>query len=180
MSGSTASVVLAAAWPTIFKVGTWAVAALLVGLALWRGRGALAVAVILVPVLVWAPDTLDRDHFLYDHNKKLGPSRAAVDLPPGKERDARNLPLIRAAERAIPPGAEYQWLTGGPYLHLGPSRYHQRYVLATDWAQYYLAPRVATDSSRAPWALVLGAAPAAVGLHPLHAWRYGQDWLVER
>ena len=180
MSVSTASPVLAAAWLTIFQWGTWAAAALLVGLAIRRRHGAVAVAILLVPVLVWAPDTLDRDHFVYDHNRKLGPSRAAVDLPRGKERDARNLPLIRAAERTIPSGAEYQWVTGGPYLHLGPSRYHQAYVLATDWAQYYLAPRVAVDSSQAPWALVLGAAPADVGLHPRHAWRYGQDWLVQR
>jgi hypothetical protein len=180
VSASTGSGVLAAAWLTIFTVGTWAAAALLVALALWRGRGAVAVAILLVPVLLWAPSTLDRDHFLYDHNRKLGPSRAAVDLPAGKERDARNLPLVRAAARAIPAGDEYQWVTGGPYRHLGPSRWHQAYVLATDWAQYYLAPRVAVDSSGAPWALVLGAAPAQVGVHPRHAWRFGEDWLVQR
>ena len=180
MSVSTASPLLAATWLTLFTWATWVVAVLLVALAIRRRHGALAVAALLVPVLAWAPDTLDRDRFQYQHNRKLGPARAAVDLPPGKERKARNLQLIRAAAQAIPAGAAYQWVTGGRYRHLGDSRYHQQYVLATDWAQYYLAPRVAVESSSAPWALVLGATPASVGVRARRAWRYGQDWLVER
>ncbi len=46
------------------------------------------------------------------------------------------------------------------------------------WLAYSIAPRQVTEGP-AHWTIVFGEPPAQAGLKPTHAWRYGQDWLVE-
>jgi hypothetical protein len=48
------------------------------------------------------------------------------------------------------------------------------------WTQYYLAPRVETSTGRARWLLLRDVTPGAARVRPLHAWRFGSDWLVEQ
>jgi len=97
---------------------------------------------------------------------------------------------VRTASRhqsvfAPPPSIHYnQALTRGVIKHV-PSHASVAAVgtsLAegwTRWIAYLIAPRELTDG-QAKWTMVFGQTPQQAHLHPVHAWQYGADWLVER
>lgn len=141
-------------------------------------RQALALAVLLVPVAVSAPgraaslaDGTRRDAGRGDGEAGLAAPRAATE--------GRNLKLLFAAEERIPWGSDYG-IVRGELPADATAREGRARAYGIAWMQYRLAPRVAKLGADAPWVLVFDSTPEQAGISPRRAWRFGDDWLLER
>ncbi len=140
-----------------------------------RSRIGLAAFVLLVPVVLTAPTTFRAD---YNSARTFYRLRGSVEPRPAFLQQ-RNQRLVNAALARIPSGEPYSWAAvsrkGVTDAPLGYG-----FSFGTVWAQFELAPRVAVTGVPTRWVLVLRGSPRAAGVVPRHAWRFGDDWLVER
>ena len=107
---------------------------------------------------------------------------AAADARGPGAAEGTNLGLVHAALRRIPGGAPFAIVRAGRWGSASSPNRSLAFVwqAGQSWTQFVLAPRVQVAPGDAVWLLVRGADPAAAGIrHPLHAWRFGPDWLVE-
>jgi hypothetical protein len=143
---------------------------------------ATLVAVVLAIVLVRLPFSLASD---------LRGARADARLSAAAVAEARgpaalagtNIGLLRAAQARIPRRASFAIVRAGSWgTDAHPNRARAFvWEAGQSWTQYYLAPRVETSTGRARWLLLRDVTPGAAGVRrPLHAWRFGSDWLVEQ
>lgn len=140
-----------------------------------RWRVGLAAFVLLVPVVMTAPTAFRAD---YNIARTFYKVRGSVEPRPAFLLQ-RNQRLVNAALARIPSGEPYSWAAvskkGVTDVPLGYG-----FSFGTVWAQFELAPRVAVTGDPTRWVLVLHGSPRAAGVVPRHAWRFGDDWLVER
>ncbi len=94
----------------------------------------------------------------------------------------------RASVYSRPP--PFKWRKSNPALLAGivdhvPAHESVSIVNATPetgwirWLAYSIAPRQLARG-RTNWTIVFDETPVQAGLHPAHAWKYRDDWLVER
>jgi hypothetical protein len=146
-----------------------------------RAQAALVVLVLVVG-LARLPFTLVSDIRGMRSDARLSAAAAAEARGPAAAAGT-NIELIRAARKRIPSGAPFAIVRGGSW---GTGSRPDRalafvWEAGQSWTQYDLAPRLEVSASQARWLLIRDATPAAVGVpDPLHAWRFGDDWLVER
>lgn len=124
-------------------------------------RALLAVAVLVVPVALVAPG------FVRDEVRVTTGHGSAFTLPFGVPGRQYNKPLIVGIVTHVPPHASLA--TVGERLGTAWTR----------WVPYVIAPRQLTTAPER-WTVVLGETPQQAQLRPVHSWRYGADWLVER
>jgi len=140
----------------------FAVAVVLSFFAPRRLRWLLVVAVLVVPIALGTP------RFVRMERSEAAASAAASPYstpPPFKWRLA-NPALLAGIVEHVPAHDSVSIMKGN--LETGWVR----------WLAYSIAPRQLTED-RAHWTIVFGGPPTDGGLHPTHAWAYGQDWLVE-
>ena len=98
-------------------------------------------------------------------------------------RDRGHEPRPRACRGAADPGgAPFALVRAGRWGSASRPNRSLAFVWQAGqaWTQFVLAPRVQVARGDAVWLLVRGADPAGAGIrHPVHAWRFGPDWLVE-
>jgi hypothetical protein len=143
-------------------------------------QAALLAAVLLL-ALAWMPAALLSDIRGARANMRLSAAAAADARGPGAA-EGTNLGLVHAAVRRIPGGAPFAIVRAGRWGSASSPNRALAFVwqAGQSWTQFVLAPRVQVAQGDAVWLLVRGAAPAGAGIrHPVHAWRFGSDWLVE-
>jgi hypothetical protein len=139
----------------------FAVAAVLSFFVPRRVRGLLAVAVLLVPIALAAPGFVRAER-----RDARASARASVYTRPLRGRQVNHALLAGIIEHV--PAHESVSVVNAQ-LETGWIR----------WVAYSIAPRQLTETP-ARWTIVFGKTPAQARLHPAHAWRYANDWLVER
>jgi hypothetical protein len=143
---------------------------------------AALVGLVLIVALARLPFTLVTDVRGARADGRLSP--VAVSEARGRDAVAgTDIVLLRAARVRIPPDASYAIVRGGRWGTPGHPNRRAAFVWESgeSWTQYDLAPRLEVSLRRARWLLIRDATPGAVGVRrPLHAWRFGVDWLVER
>jgi hypothetical protein len=137
---------------------------------------------VLATALVTLPSTLRSDVDGMRADGRLSATAASEARGPDA-RAGTNIALIRAARARMPRGASFALVRGGRF----GSDAHPAHALAfvweagQSWTQFALAPRLEVAPGRAGWLLIRDATPASAGVRdPLHAWRFGHDWLVEQ
>jgi hypothetical protein len=138
----------------------FAVAAVLSFLVPRRVRWLLVVAVLVVPIALATPR-----YVRAERSDVAASARASLYSPPLKFGQA-NPALIAGIVDHVPAHESVSVVNG---------------ALATGWVRwlaYSIAPRQLTDGP-AHWTIVFTETPTQAGLKPTHAWRYGQDWVVE-
>jgi hypothetical protein len=136
----------------------------------WRSLA--AGAVLAVPVAVTLGSTVRRDVDAIRENSRLHGVQAEV-VPPFRFAGYSNVPLLLGMRRIVPEAARIAFVPREPadiYLRTGWVR----------WAAFVIAPRVVVEGPNAPWVVVVHRTPRAAGVHGRRAWRFGDDWLVER
>jgi hypothetical protein len=162
----------------VLIAATLVLVAIAVGLAAWLAgphRPGLALAALLVPLAVTAPTTVRDAVDRTIRTVRLGPTAAALVAPRAAER-GRNVPLTLAAERRIPPQSTYGIVMGRRLP--GPRGRDRFYGIA--WTSFRLAPRISVRGSEARWVLLYDATPEDAGIPGRRAWRFGDDWLIQR
>lgn len=140
----------------------FAVAAVLSFFVPRRTRWLLVVAVLVVPIALGTPRFVRAER-----TATAASSRKSVYSPPPPFRwRLANPALIAGVVEHVPPHDSISIVNGN--LETGLTR----------WLAYSIAPRQLSDVP-VHWMIVFSETPASAGLHPAHAWRYGQDWLVE-
>jgi len=124
-------------------------------------RSLLAVAVLIVPLALVASGDVRGEV------RAANGYQSAFALPPGVPARQYNRALIVGVLAHVPPHASLTTVGA----HVGTAW--------TRWVPYVIAPRQLTNT-RARWTIVFGETPKHAQLHPVSAWRYGDDWLVER
>ncbi len=137
---------------------------------------------VLVTALVTLPSTLRADIDGMRTDMRLSATAASEARGPAAAAGT-DIALLRAARARMPRDASFALVRGGRF----GSDAHPVHALAfvweagQSWTQFDLAPRLEVAPRRAAWLLIRDATPAAAGVrHPLHAWRFGHDWLVEQ
>jgi hypothetical protein len=143
---------------------------------------AVVLLLVLVTALVTLPSTLRSDVNGMRADARLSATAASEARGPAAS-EGTNIALIRAARARMPRGASFALVRGGRF----GSDAHPVHALAfvweagQSWTQFDLAPRLEVAPRQAGWLLIRDATPAAEGVrNPLHAWRFGHDWLVEQ
>jgi hypothetical protein len=131
-----------------------------------RVRSLLVVAVLIVPIALAAPRFVRAERRDATQARTSASASAYSTPPPFKWRLA-NPPLLAGIVEHVPAHASISVVDGN--LETGVTR----------WLAYAIAPRQLVDAP-ARWTIVFSESPEEAGLHPAHAWRYGQDWVVER
>jgi hypothetical protein len=126
-----------------------------------RFRSLLVVAVLVVPIAIAVPGFVRTER-----RDAAASARASVYTPPLKWRQT-NTALLAGIVAHVPAHESVSVVNGN--LETGWLR----------WLAYSIAPRQLM-AAPARWTIFLGEAPVLGGHPPLHAWRYGHDWLVER
>jgi hypothetical protein len=126
----------------------------------------LAVAVLVVPLALWAPANIRAE--LRSANGYS--SVFAVPYGVVEKRVAYNKALVAGVVAHVPPHASLATI-GASTTDLGTAW--------TRWVPYVIAPRQMT-TGRAKWTMVFDETPQQAHLRPVRSWRYGADWLVER
>ena len=141
-------------------------------------RPALALATLMVPVVLTAPESVERlvDAARLDAARS---PRAAALVAPAAVREGRNVPLLEEAERRIPWGSDYGIVRGRPIEGLPADQTRVR-SQGVAWMQFRLAPRVAKRGPDAPWVLIFDSTPVREGIEARRAWSFDGDWLVQR
>ena len=123
-------------------------------------RCLLAVAVLLVPLALVAPD------YLRGEVHRANGFHEAFAPPYGVPTEDYNKALTIGVVAHVP-------------AHASVAAVGARLTAAwTRWVAYVIAPRLLT-TGRAQWTMVFGETPQQAHLHPVRSWRYGADWLVE-
>ena len=149
----------------------------------WRHAGDRRGAVLIVLLLLgaaWLPGVLANDLRGLRSALRLS-ARERADYRGPAARDGTDLALLRVARVRIPAGAPYALVMAGRWKarHLAAAAAQAREA-GTSWTQFALAPRVQVPRSRAAWVLIMDSTPQGAGFsRPLHAWRFGRDWLVD-
>jgi len=141
----------------------------------------VVVGAILLIAVTRLPFTLLSDVRGARDDARLTATAAAEARGPAASRGT-NIQLLRAARAQIPSGASFAILRGGRWGTAAHPNRSQAFVWESgeSWTQYYLAPRIEVARAAATWLLIRDAKPASLGVRsPLHAWRFGSDWLVE-
>jgi hypothetical protein len=128
-------------------------------------------AVLAVPAAVTLGSTVRKDVDAIREHSRLSAVQAEV-VPPFPFAGYRNVPLLLGVRRLVPDDARIAFVSREPvdvYLQTGWVR----------WAAFVLAPRVVVEGD-APWLVVVHRTPRAAKIHGRRAWRFGDDWLVER
>jgi hypothetical protein len=136
----------------------------------WRSLA--AGAVLAVPVAVTLGSTVRKDVDAIREHSRLSAVEAEV-VPPFPFAGYRNVPLLFAVRRLVPEDGNIAFVPREPpeiYLQTGWVR----------WAAFVLAPRLVVEGRDAPWLVVVHRTPRAAKVHGRRAWRFGDDWLVER
>jgi hypothetical protein len=136
----------------------------------WRSLA--AGAVLAVPVAVTLGSTVRKDVDAVREHSRLSAVQAEV-VPPFPFAGYRNVPLLLGMRRLVPADANIAFVPREPpdiYLQTGWVR----------WAAFVLAPRLVVEGRDAPWLVVVHRTPRAAKIHGRRAWRFGDDWLVER
>lgn len=141
----------------------FAVAAVLSFFVPRRVRSLLIVAVLVVPIALGTPRFVRAER-----DDAAASARASVYSSPPPFRWRQANPALDAGIVEHVPADESVSVVNAP-LTTGWIR----------WLAYSIAPRQLTDGP-AHWTIVFRETPAEAGLHPAHAWAYGDDWLVER
>jgi hypothetical protein len=129
-------------------------------------RTLLAVAVLLLPLALWAPGNIRAE--LRSANGYSAVFAVPYGVVPG--RFAYNKALVAGVIEHVPPHASLATAGASP-ADLGTAW--------TRWVPYVIAPRQMT-TGQAKWTMVFGETPQQANLRPVRGWRYGADWLVER
>jgi hypothetical protein len=135
-------------------------------------RSLVAGAVLAVPVAVTLGSTVRKDVDAIREHSRLSAIEADV-VPPFRFAGYRNVPLLLDTRRLVPEDAKIAFVPREPvdvYLQTGWVR----------WAAFVLAPRLVVEARDAPWLVVVHRTPRAAKVHGRRAWRFGDDWLVER
>jgi hypothetical protein len=136
----------------------------------WRSLA--AGAVLAVPVALTLGSTARKDVDAIREHSRLSAVEAEV-VPPFPFAGYSNVPLLLGVRRLVPPEGRIAFFPREPagiYLQTGWVR----------WAAFVLAPRVVVDGRDAPWLVVVHRTPRAANVRGRRAWRFGNDWLVER
>jgi hypothetical protein len=136
----------------------------------WRSLA--AGAVLAVPVAVTLGSTVRKDVDAIREHSRLSTVEAEV-VPPFSFAGYRNVPLLLGMRRLVPEDAKIAFVPREPadvYLQTGWAR----------WVAFVVAPRVVVEGRDAPWLVVVHRPPRAAKVHGRRAWRFGDDWLVER
>jgi hypothetical protein len=136
----------------------------------WRSLA--AGAVLAVPVAVTLGSTVRKDVDAVREHSRLSVVQAEV-VPPFAFAGYRNVPLLLGVRRLVPEGANIAFVPREPphiYLQTGWVR----------WAAFVLAPRLVVEERDAPWLVIVHRTPRAAKIHGRRAWRFGDDWLVQR
>jgi hypothetical protein len=136
------------------------------------------VLVVVLLTAIWLPGAIASDIRGLRDDERL---RHPADARGPAAAAGTNLALIHAAAARIPRSQDFAIVAGGRWRgrRLAGGRQLEREAGAS-WTQYALAPRFQVAPGRARWLLVLDSTPAAAGLRPSQAWRFGSDWLVRR
>ena len=137
---------------------------------MWRSLA--AGAVLAVPVAVTLGSTVRKDVDAIREHSRLSAVQAEV-VPPFPFAGYRNVPLLLGVRRLVPEDANIAFVpreSPDIYLQTGWVR----------WAAFVLAPRLVVEGRDAPWLVVVHRTPRAAKVHGRRAWRFGDDWLVER
>jgi len=136
----------------------------------WRSLA--AGAVLAVPVAVTLGSTVRKDVDAIREHSRLSTVEAEV-VPPFRFAGYRNVPLLLGIRRLVPEDAKIAFVPREPpdiYLQTGWVR----------WVAFVVAPRLVVEGRDAPWLVVVHRTPRAAKIHGRRAWRFGDDWLVER
>jgi hypothetical protein len=120
-------------------------------------RCLLAVAVLVIPVALVAPD------FVRGEVHRANGDLSVFAPPPAVHY---NEALIIGVVAHVPSHASLATVGA----QLGTARMR--------WVAYVIAPRQLTNA-RAQWTMVFGETPQEAHLDSVRSWRYGADWLVE-
>jgi hypothetical protein len=141
----------------------FAVAAVLSFLVPRRFRWTLVVAVCVVPIAFGASKFVR-----LERSAAAASARRSVYADPPPFRWRKINPALLAGIVDHVPAHESVSVANAP-LETGWMR----------WLAYSIAPRQLTDGP-ANWTIVFDETPEQAGLHPAHAWKYRNDWVVER
>jgi hypothetical protein len=136
----------------------------------WRSLA--AGAVLAVPVALTLGSTVRKDVDAIREHHRLGSVEAEV-APPFPFAGYSNVPLLLGMRQVVPEDANISFVAREPedvYLQTGWIR----------WAAFVLAPRAVVEGTDAAWVVVVHRTPRAANVHGRRAWRFGDDWLVER
>jgi hypothetical protein len=136
----------------------------------WRSLA--AGAVLALPVAVTLGSTVRKDVDAIREHSRLSTVEAEV-VPPFSFAGYRNVPLLLGMSRLVPEDGKIAFVPREPadvYLQTGWVR----------WVAFVVAPRVVAEGRDAPWLVVVHRTPRGAKVHGRRAWRFGDDWLVER
>jgi hypothetical protein len=108
-------------------------------------------------------------------HSRLTEVEAEVD-PPFPFAGYRNVPLLLGMLRLVPDDASIAFAPRGG----APARRDYVRTGWVRWAAFVVAARPIVAGPAAPWAVVVGRSPREAGIASRRAWRFGDDWLVER
>jgi hypothetical protein len=130
---------------------------------------------------VWLPVALLSDIRGARANLRLSAAAAADGRGPSAA-EGTNLGLVHEAERRIPGRDPFAIVRAGRWGSASSPTRSLAFVwqAGESWTQFELAPRLQVSRRDAVWLLLRGSDPSSAGVrHPVHAWRFGPDWLVE-
>jgi hypothetical protein len=112
-------------------------------------------------------------------NYRLEPSTALVLAPPVVATH-RNLPLAQHALASITPDGTYAVVPHfrAPGRTAAARRERAQFRYVDSWLQYWLAPRIRTNSRNAQWLILLDAAEKPLPPGAAAAFVFGDDVLV--
>ena len=145
-------------------------------------RALVAIPVLALPIALTLPATLRHETHAIRRSFRLTPVEAEV-APPHRWPAYRNVPLLVGARRLVPGDATIAFIPGGRWTKARTPAEARRIYVQTGWvrwAAFVLAPRVVVEGTDAPWAVLVDQSPERAGIRPRRAWRFGNDWLVQR
>jgi hypothetical protein len=146
-----------------------------------RGLQRALLLAVLVIGLAWVPSALISDVRGASSNLRLSSLEASAARGPSAQAGS-NLALVRAAQRRIPGHEPFAIVRAGRWGTAAKPNRSLAFVwqAGQSWTQFALAPRLEVARRDAVWLLVRDGTPASVGVrHPVRAWQFGRDWLVE-
>jgi hypothetical protein len=147
-----------------------------------RHRALLAVPVLVLPVALTLVDTVHHEKSAIDRYFGLTPVEAEVD-PPLRWRAYENVELLRAMRRLVPADATISFLPGGRWTETRTPDMARSNYLQTGWVRwvaFVTAPRIVVPGADADWTVLVDQSPSEAGIRFRRAWRFGNDWLVQR
>jgi hypothetical protein len=138
-------------------------------------RSLVACAVLVLPLALTVPKTIRHDVDAVREHSHLTAVEAGF-VPPYDYGASTNVPLLLGIRRIVPSDARVSFIPRG-------GAEARRILVQTGWIRwvgFVIAPRLVDAGAGARWAVLVHRTPREAGVRVSRAWRFGDDWLVER